>query len=135
MRFHIEERQPDGTFEPKTYELDFDQLTNDDIGALEDETGWSYKEFTERCQNLEMRATTAQVWLAKRTVDPEAKFADLVFRLMGMELEASTAELRAGLESLVPGAERDAYIASLTDEQKEAMADLLDPVPTEAPTR
>lgn len=134
MIFHIEEQQPDGSFEPRSYELDFDLLTNDDIGALEEESGWSYKEFTERCARREMRATTAQVWLAKRRVDPTARFGDLVFRLTGMDVEPSNDEIRTAIESL-SGDERDAYVAVLTDEQKQGVADLIDdPLPTEAPT-
>ena len=135
MKFHIEERQADGSFEAKTYELDFSTLTNDDIGALEEQSGWSFAEFNERAARQEMRAMTAQVWLAKRRVDPSAKFGDLVFRLQGLDLEPTTDEIRGTLEAMPLGETRDAYVAALTDEQRVAVEDLLDPIPTEAPAQ
>ncbi len=143
MKYHIEEKQEDGTFEARTYEFDWDAATNDDIGALEEETGWSFTEFNERRARGEMRATTAQVWMAKRREDPKAKFATLVFRLVGMDFEASDLELRDSLERLNGPAvdmtpdewakRRVQFVTNLTDAQRTALADLLDPIPTEAP--
>lgn len=134
MKFNIEEKQADGTFVPASYDLDFSTLTNVDIGELEEQSGWSFDEFQAKVARREMRAITAQVWLAKRRVVPDAKFKAMEFRLTNLDFEPNTAELRSSLDALPVGdPQRAKLIEALTDEQRAAVADLVDPIPTEAP--
>lgn len=71
----------------RAYDLDVDELPNDDAIAIEDETGLMLGDLVRGVRGLSMRALTALVWAQRRHDEPGLKFADVRFRMRDIEFD------------------------------------------------
>lgn len=91
----------------QTYNLDFDQVSNVDVMALEDLTGITFAEWAGRLRqgNASARDATEIVWLARRQCgEPALAFTEVSFPLLSFSIEADEAD-QASAEQPATGAD------------------------------
>jgi hypothetical protein len=71
----------------RSYLFSEDTSDNVELMALEELTGWSMGELSERLSTGSVKAITAIVWLLRRREEPGLPFADVKFRTSDISVE------------------------------------------------
>lgn len=101
------------------------KLRSNEAEAIERHTGWAYQEFGEQFMQGSVMARHALLFVLMRRTNPTLKYGDVSFALDEFDIDLDPTERAATIEALQEKGD------DLTEEQREALQELIDTSSTE----